>query len=94
VQHITEDGGVMVVPEDAALPDFKDAIRFEPREITKYFEVRNLAAGRIAGWWWHCWWWHRLVLVPVGHAGLKLCRQGMQALASSLCVCNCEHWSK
>lgn len=36
----------MVVPEDAALPDFKDAIRFEPREITKYFEV---------GCWTDCW---------------------------------------
>ena len=39
VQLVTEDGGVMVTPEDAALPDFRDAIRFEPREVTKYFEV-------------------------------------------------------
>ncbi|EFN50704.1 hypothetical protein CHLNCDRAFT_142577 [Chlorella variabilis] len=38
VQLVTEDGGVMVTPEDAALPDFRDAIRFEPREVTKYFE--------------------------------------------------------
>ena len=39
---MTEDGGVMVLPEDEALPDFKDTIRFEPREIIKYFEVGAL----------------------------------------------------
>jgi hypothetical protein len=44
VQHVADDGGVMVVPEDASLPDFKDAIRFEPREIAKHFEVGAVAA--------------------------------------------------
>lgn len=29
----------MVVPQDDSIPDFKDVIRFEPRELTKYFEV-------------------------------------------------------
>lgn len=26
-------------PQDESLPDFKDVIRFEPRELAKYFEV-------------------------------------------------------
>ena len=39
VQHIGEDGGVMVMPQDEALPDFSTAIRFEPRELAKDFEV-------------------------------------------------------
>ena len=39
MQHIGEDGGVMVMPQDEALPDFSTAIRFEPRELAKYFEV-------------------------------------------------------
>lgn len=38
VQHISEDGGVMVLPQDASLPDFTDVIRFEPRELIKFFE--------------------------------------------------------
>ena len=29
----------MVMPQDEALPDFSTAIRFEPRELAKYFEV-------------------------------------------------------
>lgn len=40
VQHIAEDGGVMVLPQDAALPGFNEVIRFEPRELVKFFEVR------------------------------------------------------
>lgn len=39
MQHISEDGGVLMLPRDASLPDFTEAIRFEPRELTKYFEV-------------------------------------------------------
>ncbi|PRW59844.1 transcription elongation factor SPT5-like protein 1 [Chlorella sorokiniana] len=38
VQHIAEDGGIMVQPQDESLGDFKDVIRFEPRELSKYFE--------------------------------------------------------
>ncbi|KAL4420140.1 hypothetical protein ABPG77_010356 [Micractinium sp. CCAP 211/92] len=38
VQHIAEDGGVMVLPQDAALPGFNEVIRFEPRELVKFFE--------------------------------------------------------
>ena len=34
----------MVLPEDEALPDFKETIRFEPREIIKYFEVHAVHA--------------------------------------------------
>lgn len=41
VQHIAEDGGVMVLPQDAALPGFNEVIRFEPRELVKFFEVRR-----------------------------------------------------
>lgn len=32
--------------QDESLPDFKDVIRFEPRELSKYFEVR----GGWLGW--------------------------------------------
>lgn len=28
-----------LTPQDEALPDFKDVIRFEPRELSKFFEV-------------------------------------------------------
>lgn len=45
MQHITEDGGVMVVPEDPNLPDFKGTIRFEPRELNKWFEASGACSG-------------------------------------------------
>lgn len=49
VQHISEDGGVMVLPQDAALPGFNEVIRFEPRELVKFFEVGQAAPTGGAG---------------------------------------------
>ncbi len=38
-------------PQDDSIPDFKDVIRFEPRELTKYFEVRWRLVGGQNGRW-------------------------------------------
>lgn len=38
VEHVTDDGLVMVHPTDEQLGDFKEAISFQPKELRKYFE--------------------------------------------------------
>ena len=39
VDSVAEDGRIMMVVQDEALPNFKDAIGFQPRELVKYFDV-------------------------------------------------------
>ena len=38
VEHVTDDGLVLVHPKDEQLGDFKEAISFQPKELRKYFE--------------------------------------------------------
>lgn len=45
VEHVKDDGDVLVRPNDKMLKDFGDVIPFKPRELSKYFEVREGWAG-------------------------------------------------
>ena len=51
MELIREDGDVMVRPDDKLLKDFGDVIPFNPRELSKYFEVRRarMAPGGPSG---------------------------------------------